>query len=96
MKPTFIVGLACSILFATAAVAQTSQPEPANQGQAMQGNPPSSEGSPSGSSPPKGTKANGQIVEACKQQANAKKLTGDDKDKWIKECTEGKKTRQDH
>jgi cytochrome c5 len=96
MKPTFTVGLACSILLATAAVAQTSAPEPANQGQPMQANPPSASGSPSGSSPTKGTKANGQVAEACKQQANAKKLTGEDKDKWIKECTEGKKTRQDH
>lgn len=96
MKPTFTVGLACSLLLASAAIAQTSAPEPANQGQPMQANPPSAEGSPSGSSPTKGTKANGQVAEACKQQANAKKLMGQDKDKWIKECTEGKKTRQDH
>jgi hypothetical protein len=96
MKSTLTVGLACSMLLAGAAVAQTSAPEPANQGQPMQANPPSSEGSPSGSSPTKGTKANASVAEACKQQAMAKKLTGDGKDKWIKECEEGKKTRQDH
>jgi hypothetical protein len=96
MKPTLTVGIACSLLLATAAVAQTSAPEPANQGQPMQANPPSSPGSPGGSSPTKGTKSNEQVAEACKQQVEAKKLTGQDQEKWLKDCKEGKKTRQDH
>ena len=62
----------------------------------MQANPPSSEGGPSGSSPTKGTKANNSVAQACEKQAAAKKLEGDDKDKWVKDCKEGKKTRQDH
>ena len=96
MKPTFTVGLACSILLATAAVAQTSAPEPANQGQPMQANPPSSADSPAGSSPTQGTKANGSVTQACEKQAAAKNLQGQEKDKWVKDCKAGKKTRQDH
>jgi cytochrome c5 len=96
MKPTLIVGIACSILLASAAVAQTSAPEPSNQGQAMQANPPSSDGSTSGSSPTPGTKSSDSTAQACEKQATAKKLTGDDKDKWVKDCKAGKKTRQDH
>jgi hypothetical protein len=96
MKPTLIVGIACSILLASAAVAQTSAPEPSNQGQPMQASPPTSDGSTSGSAPTPGTKANASVAQACEKQAAAKKLEGDDKDKWVKDCKAGKKTRQDH
>jgi cytochrome c5 len=96
MKPSIIVGIACSILLANVAVAQTSAPEPANQGQPMQANPPTTPGSPGGSSPTPGTKSNDSTAQACNQQAEAKKLTGQDKEKWVKDCKAGKKTRQDH
>jgi psiF repeat-containing protein len=94
MKPILTVGIACSLLLGTVAVAQTSAPEPSNQGQPMQANPPSAEGSTSGSSTTPGTKANDATVQACKQQAAAKKLTGQDKTQFMKDCKAGKTSRE--
>lgn len=36
------------------------------------------------------------MLEACKKMASDKKLTGDARTKYIKECQEGKKTREGH
>jgi hypothetical protein len=94
MRATIIVGMTCSMLLAGAAVAQTSAPEPANQGQPMQANPPTNSSSTSGSSTTQGTKANDSSAQACKKQAAAKKLTGQDKDKFMKDCAAGKTTRE--
>jgi hypothetical protein len=94
MKSILTVSVACSMLLAGAAVAQTSAPEPANQGQPMQASPPSNSDSTSGSMPTPGTQANAATAQACKKQAADKKLTGQDKDQFMKDCKAGKTARE--
>lgn len=53
---------------------------------------------PANNTPSKATDANGASAQsassACKKQASDKKLTGDDKTKFLSDCKMGKTTRQ--
>jgi hypothetical protein len=88
---SFYVTSAAVALFATAAALGQSQSSP-------------SQSSPPQSSPPQQSDSNADandnpthtMTAACRKMAADKKLTGDAKTQYIKECAEGKKTREGH
>ncbi len=92
------IALAATLLLGGTAFAQNqdSTPPPSdNSPSAMQSAPPSSDNSTSGSSTATDSSATAtSVAKACKKQAADKKLTGDDKEKYIKDCKAGKTTRE--
>ncbi|MGH8140107.1 MAG: hypothetical protein ACREVV_18170 [Steroidobacteraceae bacterium] len=100
MKPTALLTLASALLLGTLAFAQSQQDSSTPNSQPpsnMQSNPPSSPNAPSGSSTAADSSAvSTSIAQACKKQAMDKKLSGDEKTKFIKDCKAGKKTREGH
>jgi len=94
MKTTSSVSLAAALLLSTVAFAQT----PSSSGNSggdnsdiMQNNAPAnntpSKANDEGNATPQ------SISQACHKRASDKKLTGDDKTNFIKQCKQGKTTR---
>lgn len=96
MKTTLRVGLAAVLLVSTIAFAQTQQ-APSSTGSEnsdiMQNNQPANN-MPNKASDENSPSATPQsISQSCSKQAADKKLSGDDKTTFIKQCKQGKTTR---
>ncbi|HEY6483145.1 MAG TPA: PsiF family protein [Steroidobacteraceae bacterium] len=97
MKAIATFAMTAALLLGSAAFAQTNnttntgQPDSAT----MQANPPSNTGSTTGSSTATDPSASSQsVAAACKKQATDLKLHGSDKTKFMKDCKEGKTSRE--
>lgn len=95
MKAISSLTLGAALLVTGLAFAQTpatATPSSSNNSDVMQSN------APANNTPSKATDANGASTQAatvaCKKQASDKKLTGDDKTKFMSDCKQGKTTRQ--
>lgn len=88
MKATSSLSVAAALLITGVAFAQTPS---SNNSDVSQSN------SPATNTPSKATDANGatspSVSAACKKQASDKKLSGDDKTKFMSDCNKGKTTR---
>ncbi len=94
MKTALSVSLAAALLLSTGAFAQTPNSSGSTGGDnsdIMQNNAPAnntpSKATDEGSATPQA------ISQACHKQASDKKLTGDDKTSFIKQCKQGKTSR---
>jgi hypothetical protein len=96
MKILAPLSLAAALLIGSAAYAQsTDQSSSSSTPSAMQANPPSSDTGTSGSAPSQDSSSAGKsVADACKKMAMDKKLSGDDKTKFMKDCKAGKTTRE--
>jgi hypothetical protein len=93
MKPIASFSVAAALLATAVAFAQTPSPSGrASNSDIMENN------APANNTPSKATDENSAtpqaISQSCHQQASAKQLTGDDKTNFIKNCKQGKTTRQ--
>jgi cytochrome c5 len=96
MKMTSSVSLAAAVLLSTVAFSQTpssSGSSASDNGDIMQNNAPANQTPSKASDEGTGNATPQSISQACHKQASDKKLTGDDKTNFIKQCKQGKTSR---